>query len=807
MESSPGTNMTTSSGSPMERTWLAKWGRMVHRNRGKVVVFSLVFAVGILAGGILFPGSFHLGGDPTDATEAGQTQALLESEMPGGKEPTFFLILSDMSRDWDSAGFRTDANATVAALRADPDVTSVRLPYDIPAGQNVTGVSTDGHRIVAVVSLNLTMVKAQTEYVRIRGLAEGVGGITTLGTGPLAIGADFQEVFAKDMPRAESISMPLTLIVLVVVFGAVVAAALPLGIGLLAAVGGVMLTALLAHVFDLPDWSGQLVSLICLGVAIDYCLFIVNRFREELANGRSREDALGLTMATSGHAILFSGLTVAVSLGGLAFFDGLDFAATGYAVAAGVAFAVFLAMTLLPALLAYLGPRINKWRIGRRKAKDTTKEGFWHSLAGTVMKRPILFSIGVILLVTVLAAPLAGIRFGGFSPQQLPPEFESREGADLLTAAFPSAGASEIFIALQWDDANPRSAASLGSLYDYSQAVAGVKDVVAVESLATSVSGQTRAQFVAKFQDPATPLQYGLIGGTVSVVKLHMLENSDSASSESAVRDVRELDDPPGSKVFVGGFTAFKVDTVDLIVRSLPIAVPFILGATYVILALQVRSLILPLKAVVMNLAFLNFTPTPLEPGNMVLMFCIVFGLSMDYEVLLLSRMHEAYLQTGDNRKAVQRGLESSGRIITGAALIMVLVFGAFGVIRITFMKVIGVGLAFAILFDATIIRAILVPALMRMMGKWNWWAPRWMSPAQPIVMAGMAVPAAVEMAPESNGTPVATPSTPVPKVAVAPRAKAPAAAPEPVPEHIQPSFADPAIQKWFEVERAKKTR
>lgn len=799
----------------LDATPLAKWGRFVHRRRGLVLAASLLLLVPI---GLwsAFPGDFRSFDDPIPSTESGRASRLIIDEIPGSQEPTLLVLLSDSARTWQDASFRSDVEAALAPLGQDQRVKSVLTPYQLPPSQSAAMVSLDGHRVLAIVTLVGDSEELLEDYEGLRGKIDS-DRLDIVVTGGLAFGHDFTTVFEGDLPKAEAVSLPITLVILAIVFGAVVAALLPLAIGVLAVFGGVAFTGWIANFAILPDWGVQLVSLIGLGVAIDYCLFIVNRFREELAAGTDRETALGRTLATSGHAVLFSGLTVAVSLGGMVFFRGLDWAGNGYGVAGVVGLSVLFALTLLPCLLAFLGPRVNKGRIGRKAKAEAAMRGesrFWHRLSGAVMKRPVVASVAVLAVVLLLASPMLAMRFGGFSPQQLYEDAESRRGFEILDESFASRGATDAAVVVQWQDgASPLTREHIGALFDLSREVARQPGVVAVESLVDVDPTWTKQQYQDLYQRPrsewppqAQRLADTTLGDGIAVLQVTADLDPESDAAYDLVGDLRALPEPAGSRILVTGSTAFTKDSTALILERLPVALAFIVAATYILLVLQVRSLVLPLKAIVMNLLsvaasfgvcvwvfqqghfedLLGFTAVPLDAGNVVLMFCIIFGLSMDYEVLLLSRMHEAYLRHGDNRRAVQEGLERSGRIITGAALIMVSVFASFGFIRITFMKMFGIGLGFAILFDATVIRAILVPALMRLLGKWNWWAPRWLNPAVPAMVAGGVAIAATEAS--------VVAAKPAPKSSAAAAANAPDAPAAPASRVAREVSRDDAI-------------
>lgn len=823
----------------LDATPLARWGRFVQRRRLLVLLCSLLLLVPI-GFWFAFPGDFRSFDDPIPSTESGRASRLIVDQIPGSQTPTMLVLLSDLGRDWQDDSFQADVEAAVGPISSDPRTTSVLTPYQLPPQQAAGMVSRDGHRILAIVSLAGDSEAVLADYEELRGLIDS-DRLDVVVTGGLAFGHDFNTVFESDLPKAEAASLPVTLLILLVVFGAVVAALLPLAIGVLAVMGGVAFTGWVANFAILPDWSVQLVSLIGLGVAVDYCLFVVNRFREELATGVDRETALGRALATSGHAVLFSGLTVAASLGGLVFFRGLDWAGNGYGVAGVVAISVVFALTLLPALLAFLGPRVNKGRIGRRKRAEAAMRGespFWHRLAGAVMKRPVVAIVAVLAVVAVLASPMLDMRFGGFTTNQLYEGAESRQGFEILDEEFASRGATDAALVVRWDGQSPLTRDHIGSLYDLAQQVIAQPDVVAVDSLVTYDPGMTKAQYQDLYAKPrdqwpeqAQRMADTTLGTDIAVLQVTADLDPESDRAYDLVSSLRSLPPPAGSQVQVTGTSAFVKDSTALIVDRLPLALGFVVVSTFILLVLQVRSIILPVKAIVMNLLsvaasfgvtvwvfqqghfeeLLGFTRVPLDAGNVVLMFCIIFGLSMDYEVLLLSRMHEAYLRHGDNRRAVQEGLERSGRIITGAALIMVSVFASFGFIRITFMKMFGIGLGFAILFDATVIRAILVPALMRLMGKWNWWAPAWLRPGIPMVAAaGVAVASAETTLAAAKPDSSSAPAPPRPAAGIsredALAAGRQAAAARSVPRRLPPESEMRDVRAWLDAVPGKRS-
>jgi RND superfamily putative drug exporter len=529
-----------------------------------------------------------------------------------------------------------------------------------------------------------------------------------------------------------------------------VAALLPLGVGLLAVMGGLAGVYLLTRVTAMSEYSLNIVTLIGLGVAIDYSLFIVNRFREELGRGATVEAALARALATAGRAITFSGITVAIGLGGLLFYQGTFLASMGAAGAVVVGCAIFYALTFLPALLALLGPRVNAWRLPLGRPRSG--HGFWHTLAHGVMRRPLVVLALTLPVVLAAGAPFVGIRLATADQRALPPQAETHRGVDLLIKAFPGQAQTQISVVVDYPSKGVLSAARVGALYDLSRRIARLPNVLRVEGPVNLAPTLSRAAYQRLYARPEAALPPAArqvvrqsVGPRIAVLTVLTARTATSEGARDLVRAIRSLGRAGDGRIMVTGQTASDVDTVALIVGRTPAAMGFIMVMTYLVLFLLLGSVLLPLKALVTDVLsimasfgalvwvfqdghlskVLNFTPASIDPSVPVLLFCIVFGLSMDYEVLLLSRIKEEYERTGNTRGAVAAGLERSGRLITGAAAIMVVVFLAFGLADTVIIKSIGLGMALAVAVDATLVRALIVPAIMRLLGDLNWWTPR----------------------------------------------------------------------------------
>ena len=462
---------------------------------------------------------------------------------------------------------------------------------------------------------------------------------------------------------------------------------------------------------EVSVFSVNVVTILGMGLAIDYGLFVVSRYREELARGLDPRAALVRTMATAGRTVAVSGLTVAVSLSGLLIFPQVFLRSMGAGGIAAVLVAVVAALTVLPALLAVLGRRVDALPV-RRRTRPATDTGGWARLARSVMRRPVRYAVGVVALLLALGTPFLHVAFGGIDSRALPAGTESRQVAETLGRDFPAGAADPI------------------------QAVvtvpAGSGGLDAWVAAARTVPGVTAATVVDR-------------GDRTARVDLGFAGDPMGADARALVGRVRALPPPAGGTVLVGGTTAQLSDLLAGLGRLLPLVGLIVAGATVLLLFLAFGSVVLPIKALLMNAlsltasfgaivwifqdghlsGLLGFTPTgALEATQPILVLAIVFGLSMDYEVFLMSRIRERWLATGDNTEAVAAGLQRTGGIITTAALLLVVVIGAFSLSGISFIKLIGVAMAIAVVVDATVVRALLVPASMRLLGRWNWSAP-----------------------------------------------------------------------------------
>ena len=590
---------------------------------------------------------------------------------------------------------------------------------------------------------------------------------TTIGGGPVFY-EDIQAVSERDLRRAEFLAIPFAIIALLLVFRSVVAAILPALVG-----GGAVAVSLalifgLGHLTTLSIFVLNITTLFGLGLGVDYSLFMVSRFREELAHGRSVEEAVAISVATAGRAVTFSGLTVSIGLAGLVFFRINMLRSVGMAGVLVVILAILAAITLLPAALSIIGHKINAFpvrlpRLWHRKVRGTTptlfpatpsandQHGFWYRLSHVVMRYPIQVFVPVFLVLVALGLPFLGVRFSAPDASILPPDVPSRAAFDLLGKRFNDRESTPILLAVQ-TTGNVLTTANVNNLYHYVQRIQADPRVARVDSIVSADSRFTLAQYEQVYTHPqqiADPylsvfLKSSVSGNTTLILVISKYGMLDQRS-QALVQTIRNTSPGSGITTLVDGSTAGDMDYVTSLYTDFPIAVAVVATTTYIVLLFLFRSLLLPLKAILMNTLsilasygalvvifqngflhqLLGFTPLGfVEASGPILLFCSLFGLSMDYEVFLLSRIQESFWQTGDNTRAVALGLQRSGGIITSAAVIVIVVSSCFATADMILVKALGLGMALAVVIDATLVRGLLVPATMRLLGNLNWWLP-----------------------------------------------------------------------------------
>jgi RND superfamily putative drug exporter len=686
-----------------------RWGALVYRLRTWVLTGTGVFlVVGVVWGTGVFASLGDAGFDDP-ASESSRAAQAAEDVLGGGHDLLVLVEHDELTAD--EPGFAAGVDEAVAALP--------RHLVESTTGYAETGsaafVSEDRH--ATYVAVQVPDGTTDAAYWDLVDSYEPPAGFDVGFGGNLAMNADINAQVSEDIAQAEMISFPILLVLLLVVFGGAVAAGLPLAVGAVAILGAFTVLRVMTSVTEVSVFAVNIVTMLGLGLAIDYALFVVSRFREELHRGHDVERALVTTMSTAGRTVAVSGLTVVVALSSLLLFPQVFFRSMGLGGMAAVAVAMVTSLTALPAVLALLGHRVDAWQVpflnrGRRRVRGrrvAEGAGGWARVAGSVMARPWVYVAVVVPALLVLGSPFLRVEFGGVDHRALPDGTESREVAETLLRDFPAAGEPVRLVV------RGASEEATTAYVDRLEEIDGVTGV----TVAGSSGGDTVIDVTHRF-------------------------DVYSASAKELVGHLR-MTDPETGSALVTGTTAFLVDVLDSLGDRLPLMAAWVFASTFVLLFLAFGSLLLPLKAIVMNLlslsasfgavvwifqdgnlaGVLGFTPTgTVEATQPILILAMAFGLSMDYEVFLLSRIREQWDLTGDNRLAVATGLQRTGRLITSAALLLVVVIGAFSTSGITFIKMIGIGMVLAIVIDATVVRALLVPATMRLLGSLNWWLP-----------------------------------------------------------------------------------
>jgi RND superfamily putative drug exporter len=737
---------------------LERLGRFLLRRRWAVLAATLavVVAAGVFGGSAIT--RLKSGGFDDPDAESARAAEVLRDEFGTG-DPNLVLLVTAKGGQVDDPAVAAAGEALTRRLATEPDLAQVVSYWasDAPALK-----STDGGQALILGRITGDEEDLDERAAALTGAYARDDPLLQVQVGGQAqVFREVGEQVESDLARAEAIAVPITLLLLVLVFASAVAGALPLAVGGFAIVGTLLVLRVLAEVTDVSIYALNLTTALGLGLAIDYSLFIVSRYREELRAGREPADALVVTMGTAGRTVLFSAATVAVSLLALLVFPLYFLRSFGYAGIAVVALAAVGALVVLPALLAVLGRRVNRFPLPvfRRRAaaaaagvqsgataslpepRTQPGTGFWHRIATSVMRRPVPVALAVVAFLVLLGTPFLGVRFGLPDDRVLPASAEGRQVAEAVRANFATDESSALSVVAP-GIGDP--AAHLAEIDGYASALSRLDGVERVDALTGSYADGARLQGPLAAGADAVPPEgrrFAAADGTwLSVVPS---VEPYSAAGEDLVAAVRGLDAPLGAQVT--GPSAQLVDTKASLFGNLPAAGAIIALVTFALLFLMTGSVVIPVKALVLNLlsltaiygamvyvfqdghlaGLLGFTPTgTIDTSMPVLLFCIAFGLSMDYEVFLLSRIKEEHDRTGDTVASVAAGLERTGRIVTTAAALLAIVFIAFATSEVSFLKLFGVGTALAILVDATLIRALLVPAFMRLAGRANWWAP-----------------------------------------------------------------------------------
>lgn len=754
-------------------------------------------------------------------TEAEQVQEIMVDDF--GVSPATLTVVFDGEGESEATSepFRNAEEETLEPLR---ELDEVRYIATYANTDDERFISEDGEKSYAVVGFNVSIDETQDLVGEVRDRVRS-DTLTTYVTGAPAVYLDIQDASNEDIRNAEKYAFPFAIVILIFAFGTLVAAGIPIIIGGASVVATLGTLYFVASVYDMSIFVLTISTMLGLGLGIDYALFAVSRFREELEEN-SVHESVARTVATSGRSIFFSGLAVLIGLSGLLFFPFMFLRSIGVAGALVVGISVFAALTLLPAVLSVIGHRVNSLRI--RRGNEAPGTQFFGRAAEVVMRRPVVVILLVAVLLGALVYPVFHMRLAITEATALPTRYESRAGDDILKSDFDYASLTPMEVITDLPD-DPLSEAGLTEIRDFSERIEATGEVAGVESIYTvgrSVAqgyldeissaetegraeaerqteaavqdqlDQLRSQFGGELPPGAeervreeansradaelaerlptlpdgvnddgelTPAEIAAIlavpevrdseevrqavdsyvSGDTALVQASSEVNPYTQAAYETVDTVRSVAAPAGGSFLVGGLSAGQSDFISTLYGKAPLAVGFVVAVTYLVLLVTFRSVFIPLKAVFVNVLslsasfgamvfvfqdgnlsnLLNFTPLGFVDATLpVLMFCTIFGVSMDYEVFLLSRIREAYENGESNTASVAKGLTATAGIITSAALIIIVVTGAFAFTGIVITKAIGLGLAVAVFVDATIIRILLVPATMRILGDWNWW-------------------------------------------------------------------------------------
>jgi len=739
----------------------------------RIIAVALLVMVGAGIFGVPVTKSLSAGGFQDPASESRQAARLLSEKFGQGDMQMVIAVTSDAGVKSPAA--RAVGTDIVRGLQASPYVVDVNSAWTAPPPAAPTLMSKDGKTGLIIAGITGGESGAQKHAKQLSDqLVHDRDGLTVRASGEAMTSVQVNSQTEKDLLRMESIAIPLSFVVLVWVFGGLMAAALPLAVGGFASLGSMAVLRAITYATDVSIYALNITVAMSLALAIDYTLLIVSRFRDELADGADRNQALIRTMATAGRTVLFSAMTVALSMMALMLFPMYFLKSFAYAGIAVVAFAAAAAVVVTPAAIVLLGDRLDSLdvrRLGRRLSRRPepvrrpVEQMFFYRSTKFVMRHAVAIGVAIIALLLTLGAPFLGIKWGFPDDRVLPDSASARQVGDQLRSDFAVGSTTNVTVVIP-----DLTGATPDELDRYAAQLSRVRDVSSV-----SAPGGTFVRGLLVGPASAAAIRDGSAFFTVgSTAPLF------SQASEIQLDRLHAVAGPGGQHVQMTGLAQINRDSCDAITSRLPTVLAVIAAITFVLLFLLTGSVVLPLKALVLNVLSLSATFGALvwifQDGHLgafgttatgtlvatipVLLFCIAFGLSMDYEVFLISRIREYWLASArrkaDNDESVALGLARTGRVVTAAALVMSISFAALIAAHVSFMRMFGVGLTLAILVDATLVRILLVPAFMRVLGRANWWAPKpmvWLHARFGISEA--STPEPTEAAPNKTDQPV----------------------------------------------------
>ena len=697
-----------------------RWGDFAFRFR-RIIPAVIIVLIGVLYLGIGTQLDDRMSQEGWDDPTSDSTRAAQIEQETFGRDASgdvIVLVTSDGAdgADLTDPGLMENVSSQLNAIAVGNQDAVAGMTSYFDTGQEQM-LSDDGTSAFAAISLhgtedevldNYRVIEDELHQITVDGATVEIGGAT-------AVAGALDSGMGDDIQRAELIGLPVVALLLLVIFGSVVAACMPLVVGILSILGSMGILSVLAGVTQVNTFSQSVVTLLGLGLAIDYGLFMVSRFREELAEGNDTRTAVRNTTASAGKTVVFSALMVAVALSSLLMFPQAFLKSVAYGAISAVGLAALISVAVLPSLFAMLGHRIDKWTIIRRgRTREATVASWWGKVPAFAMKHAKLMTVGIVALLILLTIPLSGVKFGGINETYLPPDNDTRIAQSHFDDNFPEFRTDPVKLVVEGDNA------AVGEVFQKANAIEGLTGTFQVSQ----------------------PTQDG-----VTVLSAGIADRDDNDRIVNELRDIAHGLNADGT-VLVAGTPAMEVESIEALFDKLPWMLVYIIAATFILLSLVFGSVILPAKAVIMNILgtgatlgiltalfvdgvgadLFNFSPGPLMSPVLVLIVAIIYGLSTDYEVFLVSRMVEARAHGASTPQAIRFGTATTGGIITAAALIMIVVAGAFAFSDIVMMKYIAFGMIAALIIDATVIRMLLVPAVMFLLREDCWWAPRWVT-------------------------------------------------------------------------------